>query len=124
VGKQNNAAFWKFIETVYANQEQITGLLSQNATNAADAMKQASSAISKKLQEFVTASGANAQQAATCAADPGTTARIRKSLELGNDLNVTGTPTLFVNGRRVQNVNGLPYEILKAMVDAAKKAGK
>lgn len=124
VGKQNTAAFWKFIESVYANQEQITGLLPQNATNAADAMKQASPALSKKLQEFVTASGANAQQAATCAADPATTARIRKSLELGNDLNVTGTPTLFVNGRRVQNVNGLPYEILKAMVDAAKSAGK
>lgn len=124
IGRQNNAAFWKFIESVYGNQEQITGMLPQNAASAEDAMKQASPAISKKLQELASASGANAGQVATCAADPATTARIRKSLELGSDLGVSGTPTLFVNGRRIQNVNGLPYEVLKSMVDAAKGAGK
>lgn len=124
VGRQNNAAFWKFIESVYTNQEQITGLLPQNAASAEDTMKQASPAISKKLQELAAASGANAQQVATCAVEPATAARVRKSLQLGTDLDITGTPTLYVNGRRVQNVNGLPYDVLKAMVDAAKTAAK
>jgi protein-disulfide isomerase len=36
---------------------------------------------------------------------------------------VTGTPTLYVNGRRIANVNGMPYEVLKGIVDSA-KSGK
>jgi protein-disulfide isomerase len=123
VGRENNAAFWKFIESVYASQEQITALLPQNAANPETAMKQASPAIAKKLQELAGAAGANPQQVAACSAEPATAARVRKSLELGEALEVTGTPTLYINGRRLQNLNGIPYEVLKSMVDTA-KSGK
>ncbi|HYG99200.1 MAG TPA: thioredoxin domain-containing protein [Terriglobales bacterium] len=124
IGRQNTPAVWKFIEAVYANQEQITAMLPQSATSIEDAMKQAFPAISKKLQELAASAGANPQKVSACAAEPATAERIRKSIELGEGLDVTGTPTLFVNGRRIQNVNGLPYEVLKSMVDAAKTAGK
>ncbi|HET8667425.1 MAG TPA: DsbA family protein, partial [Terriglobales bacterium] len=95
----------------------------QNAANPETAMKQASPAIAKKLQELAGAAGANPQQVAACSAEPATAARVRKSLELGEALEVTGTPTLYINGRRLQNLNGIPYEVLKSMVDTA-KSGK
>jgi protein-disulfide isomerase len=123
IGRENSAALWKFIENVYASQEQITALLPQNVAVDA-AMKQAEPAIAKKLQEIAAGAGANPQQVATCAADPATAARVRKSLALGEALQVTGTPTLFINGRRIQSLNGMPYEVLKSMVDVAKKEGK
>lgn len=119
VAQQSKDAFWKFIESVYANQEQVTALLPQNTPNP---MSQAEPQIAKKLQELAGGAGANAQQVATCSAEPATTARIRKSLALGGSLGITGTPTLFINGRKIANVNGTPYEILKSMVDAAKQA--
>lgn len=120
VATQSQPAFWKFIETVYGSQEQVSALLPQNFSNPEEAMKQARPAIAKKLQEIAGTAGANPQQVATCAAAPATAERIRKSLQLGEDLEVTGTPTLYVNGRRIANVNGMPYELLKGIVDSAK----
>ncbi len=118
VAQQSKDAYWKFIEAVYAEQEQITALLPANVPNP---MTQAEPQIAKKLQEVAASAGADGQKVATCAAEPATAARVRKSLALGKDLGITGTPTLFVNGRKIANVNGLPYEVLKAMVDAAKE---
>jgi protein-disulfide isomerase len=120
VGRQNNDAFWQFVGNVYQNQEAITALLPSNATSGEDAMKQAGPAVAKKLQELIAATPANSSKAAACAAEPATAERVRKSIALGNDLDVTGTPTLFVNGRRIANVSGIPYETLKAIVDAEK----
>jgi len=37
---------------------------------------------------------------------------------------VTGTPTLFINGRRIADLGSLPYEVLKSLVDFAAKGGK
>jgi len=34
----------------------------------------------------------------------------------GTSLGVTGTPTLFINGRKIVDVNGTPYEVMKQMV--------
>jgi protein-disulfide isomerase len=124
VGRQNNDAFWDFIANVYKNQEAITALLPSNTTSAADAMKQASPAIAKKLQELVAATPANSDKVAACAAEQATAERVRQSIALGDDLDVTGTPTLYVNGRRIANVTGIPYESLKSIVDAEKAPKK
>jgi protein-disulfide isomerase len=124
VGRQNNDAFWQFVGSAYQNQEAITALLPSNATSGADAMKQASPAVAKKLQELVAATPANSVKVAACAAEPATAERVRKSLALGGDLDVTGTPTVYVNGRRIANVSGIPYETLKAIVDAEKTTNK
>ncbi len=45
------------------------------------------------------------------------TSRVNQGLELGKLLGVSGTPTLFINGRKIANVNGTPYELLKAIAD-------
>jgi protein-disulfide isomerase len=38
-------------------------------------------------------------------------------MALGNEVQVTSTPTLFINGRRIANIGGMPYEALKRMVE-------
>lgn len=120
VARQNNDAFWQFVGSVYQNQEAVTALLPSNATSGEDAMKQASPAIAKKLKELVAATPANSDKVAACAVEPATVERVRKSLALGSDVGVTGTPAIFINGRLIANVGGIPYETLKAIVDAAK----
>jgi protein-disulfide isomerase len=61
---------------------------------------------------------------ATCAGTPVTKAHVDASLALGKAVNVTGTPTLFINGRIVGNVGQAPAEALKGLVEFAAKQGK
>jgi len=114
LGRENKDAFWKFVKGVFDAQEQITA---QNAD--------------EKLGGIVTAAGGNAANVAACAAKPETADRVKQSVALGKTVDVTGTPTLFINGRKIGNVTGAPYEFLKAIVDydgkpaaAAKPSGK
>ena len=107
VGRSNNEAFWKFVDAVYNAQSEIT------QANA-----------DEKLSAIATQSGVKGTDAATCAAKPETKTRIDRSIELGKAVDVTGTPTLFINGRKVANIGGTPPEVLKAMVDFAAKDGQ
>jgi protein-disulfide isomerase len=95
----NKEAFWKYIDSIFENQGGI-------ALATAD----------EKLKELATAAGLNAQQIATCATTPATEARIKKSLDLGQSLEVNETPIVFINGRRVQSVASIPYDQLKTLV--------
>jgi len=45
---------------------------------------------------------------------------VQASVNLGQSLDVTGTPTLFINGRPV-GVNANNYDALKQLVDFAAK---
>jgi protein-disulfide isomerase len=107
VGRSNSEAFWKFVDAVYNAQSDIT------QANA-----------DEKLTALATQSGVKGADAAACAAKPETQARIDHSIELGKAVGVTGTPTLFINGRKVANIGGTPPEVLKAMVDFAAKEGQ
>lgn len=98
VQQQNPQAFWKFVQAVYDAQDGITAA-------TADA----------KLMEIATTSGVNGQTAATCSANAQTKSAVDQSLALGKEVGVTGTPTLFLNGRKIQNINGTPYEVLSAI---------
>jgi protein-disulfide isomerase len=104
VAQQSNDAFWKFVNITYESQQDVTP---ENAD--------------QKLAAFAQQSGVNGDQAAKCAALPATAARVRESQALGNALSVNGTPTLFVNGRKIQNVGGIPYELLKTLVTTTTK---
>jgi protein-disulfide isomerase len=96
LGRANNEAFWKFIHTVYENQEQVT---TEN--------------VDQKMTDFAQQSGGNGKEIAACAAQPATAERVKQSEALGLALNVSGTPTLFINGREIPNVTSIPYEMLK-----------
>ena len=109
VSRENNDAFWKFIKSVFDNQENIT------AANA-DA----------KLTELATAAGANGKNAAACSTRADTKTRVEESVNLGKakDVDVEGTPTVFVNGRKIGSIAGVPFETLKQIVDYSGKFGK
>ena len=100
VGRENTAAYWKFVDSVYNQQQNIT------ESNA-----------DEKLTELATAAGANGKAAATCAAEPATRQRVEQAVALGKAVGVTGTPTLFINGRGTNL--GIPVEVLKQIVDFA-----
>jgi protein-disulfide isomerase len=101
VSHANNDAFWKFIQSVYGAQTDIT------AANA-----------DEKLTTLADGAGVKGADMAACAAKPETTSRVEKSVALGKALDVNSTPTLFVNGRKLPAV---PYEVLQKLVDFAAK---
>ena len=105
VARTSNDAFWKFVSKTYENQAEIT------EANA-----------DEKLTKIATDSGVSGTDTATCAAKPETVERVNKSVALGKALGVNGTPTVFVNGRKIGNL-GLPPETLKQLVDFAGKPG-
>jgi len=109
VYRENPAAFWKFVDAVYAAQEQITG----ETGNTDDAGKKAEA----KLKQLASAAGADGNKVATCANEPATAARVKQSVELGKQLDVTGTPTIFIGGRKINNLGQTTPEQLKRMAE-------
>jgi protein-disulfide isomerase len=104
VGRSSNDAFWKFVQGTFDQQANIT------ESNA-----------DEKLTAIADAAGVKGADIAVCAAKPDTQTRVGRSVALGQSVGVTGTPTLFVNGRKIGNVVGLPHEILKGYVEFAAK---
>lgn len=113
IARENNGAFWKFMDAVYGAQEDISGHVESSDPNKKPDLTYAE----QKLTELANGVGMNGKQIAACAEDPASAARIDRSMAFGNEMQVTSTPTLFVNGRRIANIGGLPYESLKRMVD-------
>lgn len=71
-----------------------------------------------KLKEYATQLGLDRQKF-DAALDSGRLAdKVQRDMQDGNRLGVNGTPTLFVNGRRL---NGTSYEVIKSAIDAALK---
>jgi protein-disulfide isomerase len=107
VAQASNNAFWKFLAKTYETQADIT------AENA-----------DEKLTALADGAGVKGADVATCATTPVTKAHVDASLALGKAVNVTGTPTLFINGRSIGNISNVPADTLKGLVDFAAKEGK
>jgi protein-disulfide isomerase len=107
VAHASNDAFWKFIAKTYETQTDIT------AENA-----------DEKLTALADAAGVKGGDIAICAGTPVAKAHVDASLALGKAVNVSGTPTLFINGRSIGNVSQIPAANLKGLVDFAAKEGK
>ena len=104
VGRTSNDAFWKFVQGTFDQQANLT------EANA-----------DEKLTAIADAAGVKGADMAVCAAKPETKSRVDKSVALGTSVGVTGTPTVYVNGRRIGNVVGVPREVLKGLVEFAGK---
>ena len=102
LARDNNDAAWKFIATVYDHQSEV------NEQN-----------VEQMLKGYVKDAGGNPDEVAACAAKPETEKRVRESMKLGEKLDVSSTPTFFINGRRIVGFssNSIPYDAVKAMVD-------
>lgn len=107
VGRASNDAFWKFIAKTYETQSDIT------AENA-----------DEKLTAIADAAGVKGADIAACTTKPETKARVDASLALGKSVEVSGTPTLFINGRKVGSFDARLSDVYKGLVDFAAKEAK
>jgi protein-disulfide isomerase len=107
IGRASNDAFWKFISKTYETQSDIT------AENA-----------DEKLTALADGAGVKGSEIAACAAKPETKARVDASLALGKSVDVTGTPTLYINGRKVGSFDPRMSDVYKNLVEFAAKQGK
>jgi len=104
VGRSSNDAFFKFIAATYEAQGSLTP-----------------ATVDERLTDIAEKSGAKGPDTAACAAKPETTARVEESVALGKSVDVTATPTLFLNGRRIGSMEQVPYDVLKKLVEFAAK---
>ena len=86
--QQGSDEFWKYHDSVYDNQDLISP---ENAYN--------------KLVEFAVQAGATEDKLKPCIADPKTQEWVHQSMAEGHALDVTSTPTTFVDGRRLVGAN-------------------
>jgi protein-disulfide isomerase len=107
VGRSSNDAFWKFVAKTYETQSDIT------AENA-----------DEKLTAIADGVGVKGSEIASCAVKPATKSHVDASIALGKSVDVTGTPTLYINGRKVGSVDPRMSEIYKSLVEFAAKDGK
>jgi protein-disulfide isomerase len=82
--QQSPDAFWKLHDAIYDNQDVISP---ENAYN--------------KIADLAQQSGLGADAYKTCMADPKTSEAVHASMEEGRSLQVSATPTSFVDGRRL-----------------------
>ncbi len=109
VGRASNDAFWKFVSKTYEQQSDIT---KEN--------------VDEKLKAIADQAGVKGSEMQACADKPETKAHVDASIKLGKSVDVTGTPTLFINGRKVGSFDAHYQAIYKSLVDFAFKdaAGK
>jgi protein-disulfide isomerase len=94
-----NDAFFKYTDAVYTDQAQLTPEGSAGA-----------------LASAVKTAGVDDAKVKACVAEPSTKAAVDASLELGQEVGVNSTPSLFVNGRMLP-LAGIPYDQLKKIID-------
>jgi protein-disulfide isomerase len=107
VGEASNDAFWKFVSKTYETQSDIT------AENA-----------DEKLTALADGAGVKGADIAACATKPETKAHVDASIALGKSAEVTGTPTLFINGRKIGSIDPHMAEVYKSLVEFAGKQPK
>jgi len=107
VGRASNDAFWKFVSKTYETQAEIT------AANA-----------DEKLTALADGAGVKGSEIAACTTQPETKARIDASIALGKKVDVSGTPTLFINGRKIGSFDNRLSDVYKSLVEFAAKEAK
>jgi protein-disulfide isomerase len=98
VFQQNKDAFWKFYDWDYENQDDITV-----------------ETLKAKVLGWARSSGINATELERCMDSKATDAEVSRNYSEGKAAGVTGTPTLFVNGRKSPSAQ-IPG--LQKMIDA------
>ncbi len=95
--QQNPPSFWKIHDIIFDAQDLIT------PSNVWD-----------KMSDFANQIGLNGETFRACMANPDTAQEVEKTTTEGHELNITATPTIFVNGRRIV---GPDESILKQFID-------
>ncbi len=98
---QNPQAFWKVYDWFYENQEQITP-----------------DVLTSKVLEWAGKNGIDTVQLGRCIETKATDAEVARNLADAHALNLKGTPSLFINGRRI---GGVDWPTLQQIIDAELK---
>ncbi len=105
VYRQSPDAFWKMYDWFYNTQDEITP---DNLTD--------------KVLAWAGKSGIDSVQLGRCIQTKGGDAEVAKNIAEGHALNVTGTPTLFINGRKISGVDfSVLQQIIQMELDRASK---
>lgn len=98
VTRQDPAKFWDFFDWIYAKQTEVTP---EN--------------INAKLQDFAKEKGIDGQQLGSCIDTKATEAEVNASIAEGHTLQVSQTPTMFINGRKLDG--GLQWPVLQQLIN-------
>lgn len=75
--------------------------------------------IRRKFVEIGGAAGLSEEQVVQCIADEAGADRIRRVVDAGNaEFNITGTPTIIINGRKIEDPSVVTWEGLSRILDA------
>jgi protein-disulfide isomerase len=131
LASQNNDAYWDFADYVHNNQRDISG--APPATDKSAPPEQQKAAMKKALDgsferldkeasDVAAKHGLNSAKLEACLKQQDTTL-VMASRKEGDDLGINATPTMYINGEKVDGV--APDEALRAMIDRAlKEAGQ
>ncbi len=97
VYQQGQAAFWKFYDWDYENQDQIT------ADN-----------LNMKVLAWAGENGVDTVKLGQCLDTKATEPEVNRSIAEGRALGIQGTPTLFINGRKI---GGLTWPDLQLVIN-------
>ena len=100
VFQQKPDAFWEFHDWAYAHQDAVTP----------DNLKDQVLGWAKDVKDV------DAIKLGACIADKTTQAEVEKEIEEARALDVSGTPTMFINGRRISQT--IEWPNLKTIIDA------
>ena len=98
VYRQNPAKFWDYFDWVYDSQQDI------GMDN-----------FSSKFQSFASEKGLDGMQLGRCVDNKTTEAEVNKSVDEGYALQVSATPTMFLNGRKIEG--GVPWQTLEQLIN-------
>jgi protein-disulfide isomerase len=98
---QNSDAYWDFADYVHANQSAISGKKDEH--RGTPAMEDA---VDKVTLDIGRKHNLNAAQLQACVKDQSQSATLKSSVAEANGLDVSATPTMFVNGERLEGAVG------------------
>lgn len=97
VYRQGNDAFWKYYDWIYQNQDDITP---EN--------------LNSKVLAWAGQNGIDTVQLGKCIDTKATESEVDASIAEGRELGIQGTPTLFINGRKI---GGLTWPDLQLVIN-------
>jgi len=94
IAKQSIDGFWVYYDEVFANQESL---------NSPSFVQDALRSVKRSVPRLDTAS------ALSCVSLHGAAKEVDADIQLGNKYGISGTPTLFVNGKRLAGIRDEAY---------------
>jgi protein-disulfide isomerase len=107
--RQSQETFWSYHDWIYQNQQSIT------VEN-----------LDAKVQEFAKESKVDGAKLTACSTDNTAIDEVNRNIIMGHSLSVSATPTLFINGRKIEGAMDWPVltQLLQIEADHATEAAK